>query len=1197
MAINIDYTSFDYDALKAELIQYLRETGTFKDVDVEASNINTITGLYSYIGSLFGYYTNSIANEVFLPSAKRYKNLNRIAQLVAYNPRGDQASGLNVIGSLNPEYCLGKEDTYFEIPSYSLFPSTKRTPNGQEFVFTNPKIYPYAVRSFGVDHVEQSDFTYAGLSLPITKNSSFWGSTTTVEIDATQLELAATDTNPLSILNRLDTNNYKGYDTESAPLFDPQDSSSVGQPFTRNIKTTAPSFQLVPGEIYYVIWNYNSDIGSPYLSILEEGEKLDEKNNDIITAIRLENEGSGNYTLREVQNNAKGRFYRGVLGQQNLNSVEFEFDIIEGTENSIKQVHMDINKSGDKSPYRVLVDGNVYVFPSGRISSQVFGRNNWDVNVTSYNVNLVIESPEKSELNYNATLNITTDEPGVNEITVSKIYPSYVDSETNTSTVIKESGERFGDFQVVPDVELNTSAQKQGYVEVAEGINKVYVQFSEQFNPTDISSSSDYVISLTPEENVQVWYTDKTADGFVVNIEPDVGFVGKVYWLATQFSESEIRQIEVVYDETYPRIDGESVDYTVFLSTSDNVVSWVSDKSELGFKINVERSYQGTVTWSTFAFFDDDKVEEESNSSTLNRGTATLTSENRSQEIRFFNEFSDDSYGLHMIANKNVSVWYTNKTANGFTVNVEEGFEGQVNIDWFADFSTEYQFQKHGIVSFLGQLSSRGTLPGLRFDNVPETFKVNDLKQGNILFSFVNQNNAIDSANNSLDMRFSADRKSFDDMKFFINANNISYSDLRVFVKNSGGDWEEWSEASNMITSTSIDVGEKVFFVRVNEYKKVEISFGDGETFGVNPKGREMYIFGLETVGADGNIPPNSLSDSVVLSKEILGDDNVTLQFEQQFIQLVGLKKDVFFASDERTNATTLYDSEGTKLTTSELTIKQNTSAFGGNFPETTEELRVNASTANLRQNRIVSLGDYKGYIDQAFSNYITKVQVLSYDELKESGLISENDLEKYWFNTVFIVALPKTGNIITKDQRDLIINSLNDNANAMLTVDHELLSATLVPIDVRIKYKKKLNATGESVEAIMNTIVTNYFDRENRSMGEELHHSDLVSMLSDVQGIDYVEMSWNKDAGDKLSVSDYDIDAHTDVNETVQEVKRRKVLELLAKDPNLLTIVEPLFDVTDTATDTRTWLFSNNITMSKYEFPILGDTIIEQAE
>ena len=1206
-ANNIDYTAYDYDALKNELIQYLKETNTFKDVDVEASNINTLVGLYAYIGSLFGYYTNSVANEVFLPSAKRYKNLNRIASLLAYYPRGQKSAHLNAIGSLNAEYCFGKEGKGFDIPAYSIFPSTKKTPTNEEFIFTNPLVYPYVIKGYGTHAVEQNDFTYAGYALPLTKNAEFWGLSTATtgssgtpsQFFASQLELICSDTSPLTILNRLDTNNYKAYDTDNVPLFDPQNSSSVGQPFRRNIFTNDPAFQLQVGEIYYVLLNYDKTQGTPFLSIMKEGNQLDERRDDIITSLILEQSATDSqfYTLREVQNNAKGRFYLGVMGCKNLNSVSFEYDIIEGTTNSIKQVHLIVNKTGDKPPFQVLVEGNIYSFTSGIISSQIFNRNNWDINQSYYNINLSIVSPTKPEVNYDAELIVTQNAPKTNEVTIAKIYPQYTDSETNTTTITKPLGSRFGDFQVVTETQLGTTAQKTGYVEVNTGVESIYVTFDTPFVETTLSTSENYVVSLTPDDNVQVWVTSKTENGFIINIEPNVGFTGKVYWVATQYDSLNIRSIPVAFDANMPQIDNQDIDYTVFLTPSDNVTAWVSNKTSSGFIINTERAFSGTVTWSTFVFSENEDVQSEINSSTLKRGTESLTNTNRSKNIQFDVSFPDDSYGLHMIANQNVTVWYTNKTSTGFTLNVEEGVTGQVQIDWFADFSIQYQYQKHGMINLLGQVTSQGTLPGLRFTNINETFRIHDLQQGNILFSFINRNGAINDANNFLNIKYLADRTSFKEVKLFVDLNNISYTDLRVFVKNSGGDWEEWYEASAMSASTEINVGEHIFFVRVNEYKKIEISFGDGISFGTDPYGSEIFIFGLESVGQNGNIPPNTLSNSVTLSKSILGDDNVTLQFEEQFIQLIGLKRDVTFAAAEVFDPTSLYDTEGTKLTSTELTIKQNESAFGGANPETTEELRRNASTSNLRQNRLVSLGDYKGYIEQTFNDYIMKVQVMSYEEMKNSGFMTLDELEQYWFNNIFIVALPRVGTFLSKDIKDLIVNSLNNNVNTMLTVDHQLFTATKVKIDTKILYKPKVVSFKESIESSITIVLNDFFAEDNHEMGEIIQHSDLLVNIANINGVDWVDISLHKDTDDRLSESDYNVDAVAETTASVDEVKRRKILELLAKDPSMLKIIDPLFDITNSETGERNWIFTSNIKLEKYEFPIVGDIIIEVAE
>lgn len=1200
----INYTATDYDAIRTEIINYLRETKTFKDVDYENSNINTLVGLYAWLGANFGYYINASANEPFLPTAKRYKNLNRIAKLLSYNPRGYRSATVDVVGSLDPEYCLGKEGVYFEIPAYSIFPSNKATPNGDQFSFTNPYSIIYMVKGFGTRAVQQSDFTYKGFQLPYTAPKSFWTvgtsgtsgtSGTNTTFDPTEIVLSASDTKPLSVLDRLDPTNLKGYDSDNVPIFDPSDSSSIGQPFTRNIELTSNTLTIRSETTYCVVFNYDSQQSKPVLEIYDETTITEDKKDNIITTIRLVPEDANGdfWTLKEIQNNAAGKFYLGVLGMNNLESVSFAFDKLESTENGIKQIHMDINKSGDKSELEVLINGQVYRFNKGRISSQIFDLNIWDVNQSYYNVNLCLMTPDAPEYNYDAKLDVTSKEPATNEVTIARIFPSYVDPETDTPSVLRSVGQRFGNFQVVPEITVETSEQKTGSTQFSDGIDKVFVSFDKPFTPNS-SGGVEYAISLTPDQNVQVWYSDKNEDGFSINVESNTGFDGKVNWIATKINSTEVREIEVAFEEVIPQVNGQDADYTIFLTPSDNVRTWYEDKTSSGFKIRVEKSFSGTVSYSTFVASTAEEVIAEQNSSTQKRGSVSLGVGTTSKNISFDKEFTNNEYGLHMIANKNVNVWYTNKTISGFTINIEESDE-RVNIDWFADASDSYQYQKHGMVNFSGQITSAGTLPGLRFTNIPETFQVNDLTQGSVKFSFINSNGVIDSANNNLGIRFAADRKSVQEIRFQIEQTNISYSDLRVFVKNSAGDWEEWLNASDMTLSTNIDVGSKVFFSRVEDTKYVEISFGNGVDFGTDPYGNEIIIFGLFTVGQDGNVPPNSLSNSVVLSREILGDDNITIQFEDQFIQLLGLKSTTYFAADERTDPTSLYDSEGTNIDSSILEIKQAVSAVGGAFPENTEELRYNAASANLRQDRIVSLDDYSSFVDAAFNDIILRSKSLSYKELQESGLLSETEMERYFFNTIFLVVLPKYGNEINKRQRDYILETLSENYKAMATVEHEIISAKLIPIDVRVRFRPKKFGNTTSIETGIQKAISDFFDRSKHELGEEIHHSDIVeTILTTVSGIDYVEIAMNKDEGDKLNSVDYDTDAVVDVNETVAEVKRKKVLELLAKDPTLLNIVEPLFDVKNPETNEKEWVFSLNIQMNDFEFPILGDIIIE---
>lgn len=1193
--INIDYTAVDFDALKAELITYLRETKSFKDVDYASSNINTITGLYAYIGSLFGFYINSIANEPFLPSAKRYKNLNRIARLLAYNPRGYKSASLDVIGSLAPEYCYGKEGEYFEIPAYSIFPSNKKTNNGDAFSFTNNNTLVYMVKGFGIRPVESKDFTYNSLPLPFTATGSFWeteGTTGSPSFNPEKLELTLSDTKPLSVLNRLDPSNYKKFDTVNVPLFDPNSSSSVGQPFNRNIQIKKTTLRIIPEKNYYVAFNYDKEQSSPSIEILEDGAILEEKRDSVITVIRLVKEdASGNYyTLKEVQNNAKDKFYVGVLGLNNLDSVEFNYDLIESLKNSVKRIHLDINKSGDKPPFQVLVNGEIYSFSSGRISSQEFSPNTWDVNQPYYNVNLAIVTPDAPEFNYDAKLNVTTSQPGVNEITIGKIYPSYVDKETQTPSISREPNQRFGNFQVVPKILQTITEQKSGVVNFADGIESVFISFDKPFTQ-DVNNETTYAISLTPSENVQIWYSGKSEKGFIINIEPNVGFAGSVSWSATKINIEETRETQVTFDSPIPQINGADADYSIFLTSSDNIRVWYEEKTSAGFKIKCEKSFDGTVSYSTFIFSNDQAVKSEINSTTQKKGSITLSGDTVTRDIVFDSEFSNTNYGLHMIANKNVNVWYTNKTISGFTINVEST-DGNVNIDWFADYSEGYVYQKHGMISFSGQITSAGSLPGMRFTNVSETFELNNLKQGTVKFSYINSNGIIDNTNNGLGLAFTADRKSVNEIKFQVGSEFISYSDLRVFVKNDSGAWEEWANASNLSVSADVNVGNKIFFSRIEDTKKLEIKFGDGVNYGVDPYGREIIIFGLTTVGVNGNVPPNSVN-TFLLSKNILSDDNITIQFEQQFVQLLGLKSSAYFSSTEPTNSTVIYDSEGTKIDSTTLKILQNIPAYGGADSETTEELRSSASSANLRQDRVVSVDDYSSFVQSAFNDIVLRAQALTYNEAKLAGFISETE-SKYFFNYIFLVILPQLSSGLTKNQKDYILSTLKKKYKSMATVEHDIFSAKLVPIDIRVRFKVSNSGSVVSAKTLIEKTIRDYFNKNNHEMGETLTHSTLVSgIINANSSLSYVEVALSKNLTG-LTENDYKVSAVTDINETVQEVKRKKILELLGKDPTLLNIVQPLFSVTDSTTNKKEYPFTLNVTMEKYEFPILGKIITE---
>src|SRR4030066_199719 len=62
----INYTGYDFDTIKQELITKLSQEDVFKDYNFAGSNINTLLELVASVGDIFGYYLNMVANDAIL---------------------------------------------------------------------------------------------------------------------------------------------------------------------------------------------------------------------------------------------------------------------------------------------------------------------------------------------------------------------------------------------------------------------------------------------------------------------------------------------------------------------------------------------------------------------------------------------------------------------------------------------------------------------------------------------------------------------------------------------------------------------------------------------------------------------------------------------------------------------------------------------------------------------------------------------------------------------------------------------------------------------------------------------------------------------------------------------------------------------------------------------------------------------------
>jgi hypothetical protein len=99
----LDYTNRDFDAIRAQLVGLAR--GILPDWETvgEADDYGTVLlELYAYIADVIHFYIDRTASEAFLATAVRLQSVLYIADMLGYQPIGQQAAATNVTFTMNP---------------------------------------------------------------------------------------------------------------------------------------------------------------------------------------------------------------------------------------------------------------------------------------------------------------------------------------------------------------------------------------------------------------------------------------------------------------------------------------------------------------------------------------------------------------------------------------------------------------------------------------------------------------------------------------------------------------------------------------------------------------------------------------------------------------------------------------------------------------------------------------------------------------------------------------------------------------------------------------------------------------------------------------------------------------------------------------------------------------------------------------
>jgi hypothetical protein len=96
--MQIDYTSRDFEGLKADLVQLIKErTNTAWD-PTDASDLGyVLVEAFSYMGDVMSHYLDRIANETSIDTAIQRKTLLSLAKIYDYKPSGPTPSEISVL--------------------------------------------------------------------------------------------------------------------------------------------------------------------------------------------------------------------------------------------------------------------------------------------------------------------------------------------------------------------------------------------------------------------------------------------------------------------------------------------------------------------------------------------------------------------------------------------------------------------------------------------------------------------------------------------------------------------------------------------------------------------------------------------------------------------------------------------------------------------------------------------------------------------------------------------------------------------------------------------------------------------------------------------------------------------------------------------------------------------------------------------
>jgi len=129
----LNITEVDFADIKSNLKTYLQSQTQFNDYDFEGSNMSTLLDVLAYNTHYNAFYTNMLANEMFLDTAQQRDSVVSRAKELGYITRSARGSSANVTITFSG---VSNAVSEFELPKNSTFTTTI---NNRTFTFVTPE--------------------------------------------------------------------------------------------------------------------------------------------------------------------------------------------------------------------------------------------------------------------------------------------------------------------------------------------------------------------------------------------------------------------------------------------------------------------------------------------------------------------------------------------------------------------------------------------------------------------------------------------------------------------------------------------------------------------------------------------------------------------------------------------------------------------------------------------------------------------------------------------------------------------------------------------------------------------------------------------------------------------------------------------------------------------------------------------------